>query len=362
MSGWIFGGAMSCTSCRSKSRALAISKQYESCQQDLSLVEGMSNRDSTDYNFSELAFQVTRSKRLGTALDNDSSLREEVKKRAKTVLANVKAYRWLLRGRDRQASEFANWRETIADSDLDNDTKVLATWLAALPSKSRTGWDALQDSEATDVCGRGPIRMTYRQAVHLGMTAQPDALYIGMSSSLDSKEMREELLADTLSRAQQPPFEPPIETDIIQVMGGAGYCVYMTGDDDRTRMRRTARALERHLGPDARGLPNTGQHSASTARIAKYFASDMTTVDFTRREPGIEFTDDSVPGAVLSGYESRGQWVLGKTAQTIAHAVVLPCLAVLEGDQDRVKNVLGEENLPNPVHCLVLAWKLQHEE
>jgi hypothetical protein len=68
-----------------------------------------------------------------------------------------------------------------------------------------------------------------------------------------------------------------------------------------------------------------------------------------------------VPGAALQKFESRGQWVLQRTAHIIAQSVVVPCMAVLNGKPEQVKAMLGETT-PSPIHCLVLAWKLQNED
>ena len=78
-----------------------------------------------------------------------------------------------------------------------------------------------------------------------------------------------------------------------------------------------------------------------------------------RGGPGdIDFSQAQV-GAVLDGFDARGQWVMARTAETIARAIVVPCLAVLQGDPSKAEGTLGE-GLPSPVNCLVLDWKLRN--
>jgi hypothetical protein len=63
---------------------------------------------------------------------------------------------------------------------------------------------------------------------------------------------------------------------------------------------------------------------------------------------------------VLDAWDARGQWVMKRTAETIAKAVVMPCIAVLSGDAQAAEATFGNE-LPQPVPCLVLDWKLRNE-
>ena len=84
----------------------------------------------------------------------------------------------------------------------------------------------------------------------------------------------------------------------------------------------------------------------------------MMRVDYRDENPGISFADAQI-GATLDGFDARGQWVLSRTSETIARSIVVPCLAVLRGKPEDAKSTLGEE-LPSPVNCLVLDWKLRN--
>jgi len=363
--GWLFGGAMMCSSGRNQAKVASVSDKYQNCQQELAFVDGLSG-DSTEYNFGELAATIVGSNRLGTGLEQDKNLQAKVKEKATSMLSGTQDYRWLVRAKSKQASEFAQWRERIEESELDLHTQKLAIWLGAKRGKSVGDFIDLEDSEGNDVCGRGPLAMTYRQGLHLGLSVAPDALYLGRSTSIDGEETRAELLSENLALSQEELPEDSFVTKLEPVRQSRGYCIHIDQDDDRerTRIRAVIRAMEKELGTDAPGVPtDSGHHSYSTSRIAKYWASDLTLVDYRdKRNPGIEFPNDSVPSAVLDRFDSRGAWVLDRTALTIAQAVVAPCLAVLNGDASRVEGVLGETNLPSSLHCLVLNWKLSHEE
>ena len=112
------------------------------------------------------------------------------------------------------------------------------------------------------------------------------------------------------------------------------------------------------MGEAPEDLPPLGAPTSSVARLAKFWAADMMRVDYRDENPGISFADAQI-GATLDGFDARGQWVLSRTSETIARSIVVPCLAVLRGKPEDAKSTLGEE-LPSPVNCLVLDWKLRN--
>ncbi len=359
--GWIVGGAMSCRSSGQKKALGTTITKYEDCQADRDLAMRIGD-DVEGAKMEELAAKITGSITLGSALEQDQKLRAKFKERAQTILSQKKYFSWLIKPTDRQAQVFGGWRERLADEeDLDRDTAGLLTWIAANAKLGRGEFDVVVDSESTDVCARGPARLTFRQAVHFGLLAQPDAYFRGQSASLDAPKDREELLEQTVLAAGKTWPEEPVESSFRPIRAGEDYCVILEGDDDRDRERRVLRAIRRHLGPDAKYLPPTETTFSAVARIAKFWAGDLVVADYEEsKDPRPVFDADTSVSAVLDGIEGRGEWVLTRTADTLARSVVLPCLAVLQGDADDVKKVLGDD-LPSPVTCLVLDWKLRNE-
>ncbi|MFT4979205.1 MAG: hypothetical protein ACI8S6_005115, partial [Myxococcota bacterium] len=99
----------------------------------------------------------------------------------------------------------------------------------------------------------------------------------------------------------------------------------------------------------------------AVARIAKIYAADVRSIDYTDdREPGIDFSENHI-STTLGALDAEGQWVLEQTAEAIARALVLPCLAVLQGDETKIKNMLGEQ-LPTEIECLVFDYRLRNDD
>ena len=361
LGGWLLGGFAACSN-RSKSRALATTvTKYEDCQSDRDLAMRLGD-DVEGAKIEELSAKITGSLTLGSALEQDQKLRAKFKERAKVVLDRRGDFSWLVKPQDRQAQVFATWRERMADtSEFDRDTATMLTFIAANPKLGRGDWDMRVDSESTDVCARGPARLTFRQAMHLGISAQPDAYYRGQQASMDAPADREALLKQTVEMAGYTLPEGTFESVLDPIRAGEDMCITIAGDDDRERERRIIKQLTEHLGPDAKFVPPTDTTFASVARVAKFWAADLLVGDYEdAKEPQPVFKSDTTVSATLDGIEGRGDWVLTRTADTIARAVVLPCVAVLQGDRAEVEKILGED-LPSPVTCLVLDWKMRNE-
>ena len=202
--------------------------------------------------------------------------------------------------------------------------------------------------------------MTYRQAVSLVMATQADALVEkNYEEVVKDKSKRESLLEDTIAAAGGSGLpDDTFETEFDPVRQGRSACLYIDGSDDRGQASAVMNSFSQHLGENPEDLPPWGAPNSSVARLAKYWAADLTRVDYRGGPGDIDFSDSQV-AATLDGFDARGQWVLSRTAETIARAMVVPCLAVLRGDPSDAKNTLGDD-LPSPVNCLVLDWKLRN--
>lgn len=363
--GYIFGGFSACKVSGLKRQITTQEVRVESCNQELAFAENMQG-DSTEHKLEQLAQSITGIRSMGTSLEEDDKLRNAWKDKMKVLTSDSKRYAWVSNEKAPKAGEFAAWRERMSTyEDIDPDTAKALVWLGAWAGRlGGTTFADLNDSEGTDVCGRGPLHMTYRQALRLGVQALPDALVVrDVDTTYEDKAKSKALIQGTLEAAGAPPLPEGelVEVSMAQVAQGSAYCIFQEGDDHRENISRTLRALGKQLGPDSDLLPPEGTTFATTARIAKYWAADVTRIDYNSADPGVDFSE-SPPGTVLDAFEGRGQWVLNRTAETMAKAVVLPCLAVLNGDGDKAGKILGEENVPSPINCLVLDWRLRNED
>ncbi len=362
LGGYIFGGAAMCSRSSSKKQLGTTTTRLESCETQLGVLANR-GENVAEWDFAELAGQITGSVQIGASLEEDDALLSAVKAEARNLMADSKRYAWLIEksGRGR-ARDFALWREeVVASEDFDNHTRNLVIWLAAPPGLSTGEFDEWEDSTGRMVCGRGPLRMSYRQGLHLGLSVLPDAYKPGVeSASLDDVGYRDQLLGETLGSALQPVPEGSFQSTYAKA--DQGLCVYVEGEDDRQRINKILRRLAENLGSSANNAPDSALTHGATMRVAKYWAGDLPLMDFTKPDgTSVDFSDpSSPPSALLSQLDSGGEWALKQTARTIARSIVLPCRARLEGKEKEMQSIFGEDGLPQELPCLVLSWKLQN--
>lgn len=365
LSGWMFGGVSSCRMSRMKGTFTQRETELTDCREQLGFASAL-GADDTQYKFANLAGSILNSTKVGTALDDDSTLRNAVKLKVRSLLLNPKPWQWLYKNsKAAKVNNFAKWRERImATEKLDADTAKLLVWLGASAEEIDSDFIDVEDSESARMCGRGQLGMTYRQALHLGLGAQPDGfILVGKNADAiaENKEEREKLLLATILAAGGMGLpEGQIDSVTDNVRQGVSSCVYLVGDDERMMVGKTTNMLIKQLGPEARQLPPDTISWSPTARVAKYWAADIVTSDYSSSDGGIDFSQAPV-SSVIEPYGSAGKWVLEQTAETIARGIALPCIAVLNGDAKAMKPILGD-NLPSPVSCLILDWKLRNDQ
>lgn len=362
LSGYIFGGVSSCRGRKSRASLATTSQRLQSCEKSNKFLEEK-GENVAEWTFADLAAGVTDSTQIGASLEGDGKLSDMVREEAKFVLQDAKRYEWLLgRGGRAQREEFNAWLGRVEQSErLDNNTRHVVTWLAAQPGRTTGEFDPVENSSGTEVCGRGPLRMTYRQALHLGLQAQPDGWQRGRDiTTLEDTLERDALIDATLSDAGMARGEETLETD-LEGINQEGACVYADGDDDRVIQGRLLSRLERQLGEKATEVPFSTATHATSIRLGLYYAADTPRIDLRDGRPSIDFAN---PGAtassVLGQLDSGGDWALKQTARALARSIVLPCRARLEGDPKQMQAIFGDEGLPPELPCLVLFYKLNN--
>jgi hypothetical protein len=361
--GYLWGGTMSCNVRKLKSNVQSYQVKYTDCQKSVSVAESMA--DSTKASFAELAAAIAGSALLGLDLKEDDALRAAVREQAKLVLSQSSNYDWLVLGtKDERLGTFAEWRKMLQKEEkLDPDVIKVLPFMAVEPGNNRTEWSQIEDSLGNDVCSRGQVRWTWRQAAHLGLSVQPDAL---VSGNLDTVQMdkaqREQLLLATIQKGGGRDLpQGSFETGVTTFGRARAACVSIVGDDDRTRFDRILKVLRDQVGTEGEGLPPAGASHDVSARIARLYAADIPDMDF-REKTGFDLSKFPV-GTALAAYDSKGQWVLKRTAEVFARSIVLPCEARLRAPPAQIQKLEEEVfgKLPEVVPCLVLNYSLAHE-
>ena len=366
LGGYIVGGASFCSARRSKANLEAVNERYDGCKDELAAERGGSD-DPVKMKFSDLANVIVGSTRVESALKKDRTFGALVKERTRGILSDPGAYDWMFKAGSGRANQFVQWRTRLMERDeLDGQTVLIATWLAAPPyAKPYTAplYERQLDSEANDACARGNLGLTYRQAVNLGMEVQLDAFHRGAAAAVDDTSIRKEMLAQTAAMVgEELPEELTME---IKGVGTSGkeYCIYAEGEDNRDRRKDLLDVVAQNFAKDSPEVPIEAGGVGVAARVARFYAADLPgsqydasrriarTVSFMRNKESIS--------RALEDEGPRGEWVLKRTADVYARAIAVPCIGVLDPDKDEaiLANVLGDR-LPNAIHCLVLNYQL----
>jgi len=359
----IGGGGIGLQSCRLNKTRRALSTtttRAASCQEQLDRAEDLGG-NVEGYEFDEFITRLLSSSALGIAVRDDPKLGALVREKAKLI--DTDSFAWVATTKGTQAKNLGAWRKALENQKrLDSDTRTLLQWAAVSGGMGQARFRVITDSTGAEACGRGVLGLTYRQSHRLGIRAQPEAYFLGDTTALpDNGAMGSHVQSNTTIPTSFT-WEEGGEFDIYDV-NSRERCVYRAdGEDHRDSMSRLASDLSNAVGERGTLLPDTNASWSAVARVAKLYVADVPKVDLLdRRDPGVDFSENHVSTA-LKDVGAGSDWVLERTADAIAHALVLPCIAVLQGkDEAAVKNMLGE-NLPSPIECLIFDYRLRNED
>lgn len=347
-----------------RNQVSGLTSQTTELKSDLETCRSLSDKPIAQQDFADLAYQLTRSPTIQRTLTKDGALKAKVKEQAQLIANGRDRYEWLYRNPD-VVSAFSRWRQRIEESDttkqgIDPVTRHLLVYAAATPNRIDPIWSQYKDSSGAEACVRGPLQLTWRQAMNLGLTAQPDAFVRGDASALaNDPAARMQLLIGATTKALRPAPLEGMVTAPYPISEGERTCIYGTDADERDDSGAVSRMLLEQVGKGAKGVPGEDSDAMEVARIARLFAADL---------PGFSFADtQKLPINLMSGSPSsvfkeipNGDWVMDRTAEVIARSMVLPCDVVLNGNPAEMEKVMG--TLPDPVPCLVLFYRMQHDE
>lgn len=357
--GYLTAGMASCTAFKFKADAFTATKKAETCTENLAYANNMGG-SVENFQFDQLAATILGVPEIGAALKKDDLLLGKVKEEAKSIAANPDPYSWMFEETNR-VEEFARFRERVDKSDsLDLGSKRLLPYLAATRKRLQGDWDPVLDSKQAESCGRGPIRLTYRQGRNLGLTAVYLDAYVQGDATVEANDdpSRTKMLARTAEAAGEPTPTSDIVSTAEILRQGDATCFYGVGDDDREDENKVVKMLNQQVGRDVDGLQNPEDGQGVVARIAKVFAADVPGVNWAgSRPPTLSFVKGTVSGSLKES--PGGDWVLKKTAEIIARAMMIPCDGVLNRDKKKVEDTFG--HLPDAVPCLVLNYRMSHE-
>lgn len=229
-------------------------------------------------------------------------------------------------------------------------------------------WSVLVASDPTiSACQRGPLRLTWRQATALGLDAREDTLLASGAGSAMFGQGLDAIVGQlgagfnvTRGGAGLPPvawtgLDP---TQIVRAtVSATDTCYGAPGVDERDDPGMVAKKLGALLGADARGLPDEGADNWLSARVARLYALHLKgsagaklSLDVAAMETAFQPLTTDDPGGVAL--------VAERTGRTLARAVAIPCVIVLQGG-DAFPEHLGEP--PDFDACALLSARATYK-
>lgn len=329
-------------------RASAASKQTQitELQSDLDVCQGGS--EGEDPTVASLTQSLLGDKAWMESLEADPDFNQRYQKQLRSVFERKDKFSWVWK---RKKSEMADLYKRL-EGDLGPSLAVVFAYTAAhagfVPDRE---WGLIQrNSERQRTCGRGPALISYRQASNLGLAAQPDALVPGSIAESDDVDAKAAKLRETLGGDEREFKNEEIQAEGAGLQGGF-QCLYLEGEDERTDPKAIASALAKKLGPSAKGLPSEGDDGWITTRLARFYISD-----FLFGADEVDLSKGIASLALEEVGPDQKEYVLDSAAETMAKAVAIPCLAILDAD---TTEHLG--TTPGKMQCAML-WFLSGGE
>jgi hypothetical protein len=230
----------------------------------------------------------------------------------------------------------------------------LVTVLSYAAFGKGSGWQKISNTSGEDVCGRGPLGLTYGQAHNLGLREfQLDAYVSRKLVDGDDLEGKRNALLLTSERIGED--EAEFEMDIVtsEPIGkqGGKQCLYLEGRDDRTQMKMLGKTLNRALGNSANRVPKAGDDFWIAARLYKLYATGVKENFGT-----LDFSTGDAPSSVLEAADisdAEKESITDSVAEAMAWAVATPCRMILEGNNKPPEH-LG--TLPGEISCIYIAY------
>jgi hypothetical protein len=365
VSGWIFAGSIGCAMIGTGVKLSSTNSNLEQCQADLGAAVG-SQAGGEDPTLNTASAKILGDEtEWNRVFEEDKKLRAAYAQRLKVIKQNPERYQWAWR---RQQSPFTKFRarlETESRLKTPKLVRVLA-YLAALDGENKESeWKYLLDSNNVNACGRGPALMTYRQAKQLDFeNVQPDAvLDARLAAQGDEAAMMTAITQTALA------INVNIDTEgvtINQEQGttpGGGQCIFLDGDDDRSDETKLIPAIGKKIGIQADGLPGEGQPYWIVMRLMKYYAADFDGSVF----PNIKYNQGNLTPSVLLDStpdplrEPQKKYALDATADLIARAAILPCLAMQDKENVKGPPDAMKKDQPSKMQCAMFLYLIDEE-
>ncbi len=354
VSGWLLAGGATCSAFSLNSTKLDFQQKWQACKDQRDGVQLGESRASVP----GVTQAILDANQWRETLRDDAELYRAYAEELTSAFSEPSDYAVHYRRAD---SKFAQFRYGLAKSNPEGLVNTMA-YAAANPTNTRSReWRIIVDSEGKEVCARGPLMLTYRQAKNLGLdNVQLDALVSESIALSRNPTEKQELLLETARMAGELDVSlagTTIVDDGVSLSGGR-MCMHVEGEDDRTDIAALVRAFNRQFGPNARGLPEENESHWLSLRLHKLAAMDFITYE------DVEFQTRNAASTFLSRQPAvgpnRARFATQYAARIMAQAAVTRCSAVLDKDLiDSPPDHLGK--LPELTQCAILKTFVEYD-
>lgn len=326
MGGWVFAGGIGCAALSFNSQKNEYAGQLQTCKDQLT---GPSS-EASGPSVGSLTNNLLTDREWSNTLKADKELMAAYGDALQTAFSDQGRYKWAY---TQSSSDFVRFKKALEGTGMPVALVRVLAYAAAQPGyvKDRP-WNVVTDSESKEVCGRGPLQLTYRQAVRLSLlNVQPNALVERQIAESNDVARQTELLQSTISDAGGT-FE--FKGAVIVPAGGAQIqggddCLYVEGTDDREDVAALASALGTLIGSSRNSdLPRESEPYWIASRLARLYSTD-----FQRGFDDVKFDSKRSPSTAMKTHDIKAQrieYAMKGAALLMARAVAIPCFATLD--------------------------------
>lgn len=356
VSGWFMAGGVGCGAMSLNTSKNGFADALRTCEAEK---DGLDPMDGGKQSVQSLTRNILEDDQWKPTLIDDRPLMIAYGAALVSKLGRTDGYKWVYINKQNKFAAFSR-----AINELPPSLRGTLSYLAAHPkSTGYREWAVIEDSEGNEVCARGPLKLTFRQAVRLGLeNVQLDKVVSQSVANSADKNMK---AAELMKTAEFEGYEPPLNLDGTQIAeaGGAEVqggreCLHLEGPDDRDDVGKLAKAIREQLGATAKGLPGEGQPYWIGHRLAKLAA-----MDFQYQYGDLKFNAGN--RGPISNLEAqnvvkkRTEFAASYVADVMSNAVAARCSARLDKEmQDSPPEHLG--TLPELEKCLIIKGMVDY--
>ncbi|MBT3218921.1 MAG: FHA domain-containing protein [Proteobacteria bacterium] len=354
LSGYLFAGGTTCAVFSLSSGKQQAKTQLSECRDQLG-VGGDVEDPNAEPTVPILTQRLLDDKSWKITLNEDTQFRQAYGQKMKLVFSQAAFYEWVYTNPESQ-NRYAEYKKALEAKGLEDPLVRILSYSAALPALGGASveWGISTDSEDNEVCTRGPLQLTYRQAKNIGLfDIYLDAQVprnVAISNDVD------EQVRALRKTANMADVNPKFQNDHIEMagLGQAVDCIYLKGEDERSDMDAIADGISRLYAGRSRTMPQIDEMNGLLARIMMYYGTDfMRGFDELKFRPVPPLTvqlDLNESGAII---EKRKKYLVEQSANLLARAAAIPCMATLDKEvQTQPPSFMGK--LPGLGSCAIV--------